>query len=273
MGSRRFRARPSRAGAALLLTVALAPVACAVGGEVSDETMQAAALREGANAGPQNQGGMGPGRSPLELPTRDPNAVNPGPPSSASEPEPAAPTPQATMPNITPPSPPASAPPASGGMGGEAPSPVIAPPVTPPSGAGGSVAEPEPMAEPAAEPVPEPVVEPAPEPSPFPFPFPQPEPAPEPAAPEPEPAVSEPEPAPDDCRSLGRNESSGNLGVEEVCYTVMGPINGWQASSLEMRTVTVNGTRVLPGAALPPADTYTFVFSAGEPEWAAWSYW
>jgi hypothetical protein len=97
---------------------------------------------------------------------------------------------------------------------------------------------------------------------------PQPEPTPQP--------VVEPVPPAGQCLTLPPNMSSGDLGTDEVCYTVDGPINGWQVSNImgSGRTVSVNGMQVDPGGPLPAGEaTYTFVFSAGDPAWVAWSYW
>jgi hypothetical protein len=115
--------------------------------------------------------------------------------------------------------------------------------------------------EPTAEPVVEPTVEPTV------VPEPQPEPVVEPV----------PEPDPGSCVALEPNMSSGDLGPDEKCFTVTGTISGWQVSNIEQgsRTIHVNGMLTMPNGALPaPVDGgYTFVFSAGSPDYVAWSYW
>jgi hypothetical protein len=266
--------RVDRSALLAAFSLAVWPLACAVGGEVSEEAMQAAALRDQGLLDPENAGGMTPSPSPVQ-PTQVPNEQNPEP--APPEPTPDSPVAPPVMPTLIQPSVPSPVTP--GGSGGEEPGPESTPPVAPNGGIGGSVAEPEPMAEPV--PAPEPVTEPEPSaPTPtFPgFPQPEPEPAPEPAAPAPEP-VAEPEPEPEvptgDCTPLAPGVGSGAIGVEEVCFTAEAPIAGWQASSVEDRIITVNGVEVAPGGALPEPEmgSYTFVFSAGEPEWTAWNYW
>lgn len=268
----------------LAILLASLPAACALGGDLSDETLQAAMLYDEETYVEESSGGTGPGRTPLALPTRGPNdpapAGDPVPMSMATgEPSPSGPATAPTTPSAPMPLGPT-------GMGGESSPPVLMPPTTP--GAGGTGAEPEPIPSPAMMPTPVDEPEPsAPEPEPMgnPFPFPEPEPEPSPlpttnpTTPEPEP-VPEPEPQPEpgpagSCLSLAPNTNSGDIGVEEVCFTVDGPINGWQVSNISGtgRTVSVNGTVTMPAAALPMADSYTFEFSAGEPAWVAWSYW
>jgi hypothetical protein len=91
--------------------------------------------------------------------------------------------------------------------------------------------------------------------------------------------MPQPEPVPaGQCQSLAPGTNSGDIGTEQVCYTVPEPIAGWQVSNImgSARTITVNGMQVAPGALPLPAaqmGSYTFAFSAGEPAWVAWSYW
>jgi hypothetical protein len=59
--------------------------------------------------------------------------------------------------------------------------------------------------------------------------------------------------------------NSGSFGTTAaVCYFVAGTFNQWACSNLGGRTVTVNGTKVMCGGALPaPTDGgYYFEFSA-----------
>jgi hypothetical protein len=244
-------------------------MACAIGGDLTDETLQAAAVYEDDPYAMPNATGVSPGPgSPISLPTRDPNAppaaTDPIASGTEAEPEPAAP--MGTAPML--PGTPQPLPSQPSGAGGEGPRPVLQPPMTP----GSAGMTPMPLSpEPVAAP------EPVPEPEPMGNPFPQPEPAPGmTTTPEPEP-IPEPVPPASQCQAIAPNMSSGDIGTEQICFTAQAPINGWQVSNIEGsgRTITVNGTQVMPNGALPADEggVYTFVFSAGEPSWVSFSYW
>lgn len=62
----------------------------------------------------------------------------------------------------------------------------------------------------------------------------------------------------------------------EVWYKVNKPINGWQVSEMDGRTISVNGTVVTSGQMpLPPSENevYYFQFTPGSKSWTSWSFW
>lgn len=77
-----------------------------------------------------------------------------------------------------------------------------------------------------------------------------------------------------ECIELSAGTSSGDIGTAAVCYFVPEPVQGWQVSNLQGRTLTVNGETVTPPA-LPTATNggYAFSFTAGEPSYTAFSTW
>jgi len=76
---------------------------------------------------------------------------------------------------------------------------------------------------------------------------------------------------------LVRQQNSGSFGTTgERWFVVSQNINGWQASEMAGRTIRVNGTPVTPGQMPLPAavnGSYYFQFSAGNFDWASWSFW
>ncbi len=85
---------------------------------------------------------------------------------------------------------------------------------------------------------------------------------------------------PDPCTCLEgcdfARTSAGTLNTtESVCYEISDAINGWNAWSLEGRTIQVNGTTVSSGASLPAPNEgkYYVYFSAGASPSAGWTYW
>ena len=77
--------------------------------------------------------------------------------------------------------------------------------------------------------------------------------------------------------ALGAGMVSSNFGTNgDVWFVAEAPINGWQASNINGRTITVNGVVVSMGGPLPdPAadGKFYFHFSAGSYSYATWSYW
>ncbi len=78
----------------------------------------------------------------------------------------------------------------------------------------------------------------------------------------------------DDCTPLSIGMASGDIGTEAACFIVPEGVMGWQVSNLGTRTLTVNGETASPPS-LPAPETvgYTFSFSAGDPEYTAFSTW
>jgi hypothetical protein len=76
---------------------------------------------------------------------------------------------------------------------------------------------------------------------------------------------------------LTRFENSLSFGTTgEHWFVVSESINGWQASEMQGRNITVNGVPVSAGQMpLPPAvgGSYYFHFSAGANDWSSWSFW
>jgi len=82
------------------------------------------------------------------------------------------------------------------------------------------------------------------------------------------------------CRSatpLIRSQNSGPFQTTgERWFVVSQNINGWQASEMAERTLSVNGVVVTAGQMPLPATadgSYCFQFSAGDFPWASWSFW
>lgn len=77
--------------------------------------------------------------------------------------------------------------------------------------------------------------------------------------------------------SLSRYQNSGPFGTTgERWFVVTDDINGWQASQIAGRTISVNGVVVAPGESPLPAKVggaYYFQFSGGSFTWASWSFW
>lgn len=76
---------------------------------------------------------------------------------------------------------------------------------------------------------------------------------------------------------LTRNQNSGPFGTAgERWFVVTTTINGWQASEIQGRSITVNGVPVTAGQMpLPSAagGAYYFQFSAGANDWSSMSFW
>ncbi|HET9954546.1 MAG TPA: carbohydrate-binding domain-containing protein [Polyangiaceae bacterium] len=76
---------------------------------------------------------------------------------------------------------------------------------------------------------------------------------------------------------LARNQNSGPFGTTgERWFVVNTSINGWQASEIQGRTITVNGVPVTAGQMPLPAPVggaYYFRFSAGANNWSSMSFW
>lgn len=75
---------------------------------------------------------------------------------------------------------------------------------------------------------------------------------------------------------LSRHENSGAFNTTgERWFVVSQQVNGWQASNVAGRTISVNGVGVSPGQTLPAAidGKLYFSFSEGGVNWASWSFW
>jgi hypothetical protein len=78
------------------------------------------------------------------------------------------------------------------------------------------------------------------------------------------------------CKALAANTGSGDLNCGQTCFVAAGPVNGWQVSSNDGRSISVNGNSVAAAAVpLPGSAPYRFVF--GVPgtctSWYSWSWW